>query len=214
MKTLLINEIIHTLQGEGPGQGLPIVIVRLTGCNLRCNYCDTTHAYETGTAMSLDEIIAAGHRFACPNVLVTGGEPLQQPGVIDLLSRLLELNMAVALETNGSLPIHSVPAGVVRQVDVKTPDSGAGGTFREENLADLLPMDQLKFVCNSDADIDWSIDYIGNHRLHKICAVALQPAWSAVPNQLLAERILASGLPIRLGMQLHKLVWGADAQHV
>jgi 7-carboxy-7-deazaguanine synthase len=215
--TLKVAELFHSLQGEGLSSGLPTSFVRLSGCNLRCGYCDTTGAQTTDSStlpITITTILEKLSSWNCLDVMVTGGEPLAQNSTLHLLYALLERGFRVVLETNGSLDLADVPAAVVRSVDVKTPGSGEVDSFHLANLKLLQPDDQLKFVCVDEDDIEWSLAFIRQHRLTDSCAVILQPGWESVSLQLMARQIIASGLPVRLGLQLHKIIWGGNSQGV
>ncbi len=213
---LRVAEIFHSLQGEGVSTGMPTLFVRLAGCNLRCSYCDTAWAREeeAGREMTVSEILAQLRKWDCGEVIVTGGEPLRQPGVLSLLVELLTTGYRVTLETNGSYNLTPVPAAVVRSLDIKTPGSGEADSFLAGNLAQLRAGDQVKFICVEEADIDWSLEFIRRHDLTAVCHVILQPAWRQLSPAVMAERITASGLPVRLGLQLHKLIWGEEQRGV
>ena len=215
--TLEVAELFHSLQGEGLDSGLPTSFVRLAGCNLRCGYCDTTFAQTVDSdtpQMTIPAILDKLNFWNCREVMVTGGEPLLQKGTCDLLQALVEMGYRVTLETNGSFDLAGVPAAVVRSVDVKTPGSGEVDSFRLANLQLLQPDDQLKFVCVDEEDINWALSFISEYRLTDSCAVIMQPGWESVSLELMAKRIVASGLPVRLGLQLHKIIWGENSQGV
>jgi 7-carboxy-7-deazaguanine synthase len=205
---LRVNEIFHSLQGEADAVGFPTVFVRLTGCPLRCQYCDTEYAFHAGEWHDLDTIVDAVRGFGARHVCVTGGEPLAQPNCLTLLNRLCDLGFYVSLETSGALDIQAVDARVVRVVDVKTPGSKESARNRVENFRHLTPRDQLKFVICSRADYDWSKGYLEQHRLSERCQVLFSPSYTEVPPQSLAEWILADRLPVRFQLQLHKILWG------
>ncbi len=223
---LKVNEIFHSLQGEGTRAGLRCVFIRLTGCNLRCTYCDTEYAFYDGRWMSLDEILAAARAFDCPFVEVTGGEPLLQPALGALLERLLSAFETVALETSGALRIAAIDPRVVRIVDLKTPSSGECDRNCWENLDQLTPRDELKFVIGTRQDYEWARDVLHRHQLAARCPVLLAPVTGTPDIQglalykghlepaTLAGWILADRLPVRLGLQLHKLIWSPSARGV
>ncbi len=201
-----ITEIFFSLQGESTFSGLPCIFIRLAECNLRCTYCDTPHSLHTGTAYSLKQILELTESNPCRLAEVTGGEPMLQPEAIDLMQLLLDKGYTVLLETNGSLPLKAVPASVHIITDVKLPGSGQAESFLEENLSCLQPgKDEIKFVCTDKADFDYAVAFIRKHDLirHTLLFSAvtdrLEPA-------LLADWILHSGLPLRLNLQLHKLL--------
>ncbi len=214
---LKVNEIYRTIMGEGVRAGRACTIVRLTGCNLRCKWCDTTYAYEQGTEMSVDDVLA---RVGCPAgglVLVTGGEPLAQPAAAQLLGRLCDAGLDVVLETNGSLDVSEVDPRVCRCVDVKCPGSGEGGSFLPANLDHLRRGDEVKFVLAERGDFDFAREFIRKYDLAARCAVALTPAAGAIRPAELAEWMLAEpDLParVRLALQLHKIIWPEAARGV
>jgi 7-carboxy-7-deazaguanine synthase len=205
---LRINEIFHSLQGEADAVGFPTVFVRLTGCPLRCQYCDTEYAFHAGDWHDLDTIIDEVRSFGSRHVCVTGGEPLAQPNCLRLLSRLCDAGFDVSLETSGALDIGEVDARVSRVVDVKTPGSQEAARNRVENFALLTRRDQLKFVICSREDYDWSKAYLQEHGLPERCQVLFSPSYSQVPPTTLAEWILADRLQVRFQLQLHKILWG------
>lgn len=183
------------------------MFVRLTGCPLRCTYCDTTYAFTAGTWMSLDAVFAAVARHGCGLVEVTGGEPLAQPAALPLLSGLVAAGYEVLLETSGAISIAAVPAGVRRIVDFKTPDSGESARNDWGNLAYLGTGDEVKFVILSRRDYEWAREVIRRESLHEKTTVLLSPAWESDVRTALAEWILADRLPVRYQLQLHKLIW-------
>lgn len=205
---LRITEIFHSLQGESRSVGLPTVFVRLTGCPLRCTYCDTEYAFTGGEWMTLDAIIARVGSYAARHVCVTGGEPLAQKNCLSLLRSLCEAGHEVSLETSGALDISEVDPRVSRVVDIKTPGSGEAARNRLENLPILTARDQLKFVLCDRADYEWARTMLHTHRLAGRCEVLFSPAYGRIEPAQLAEWILADGLPVRFQIQLHKLLWG------
>ncbi len=205
---LRINEIFHSLQGEADAVGFPTVFVRLTGCPLRCGYCDTAYAFHAGDWLSLDLILERVASFRTNHVCVTGGEPLAQPDCLPLLARLCDAGYRVSLETSGALDISSVDSRVARVVDVKTPGSGEAARNRVENFGVLTERDQLKFVLCSRADYDWSKEYLCTHALFGRCQVLFSPSFGELPPVNLAEWILADRLGVRFQLQLHKVLWG------
>ena len=217
-----ITEIFRSIQGESTYVGLPCIFVRLTGCNLRCVWCDTAYAFYGGTRKSVEDVLAAVRGFSeCDGrrrvhlVELTGGEPLLQKDIYPLIDRLLEQQYRVLIETSGEQDIGKLPAPVVRIVDVKCPGSGEGGTFRMENLAVLLPQDQLKFVLAGRGDYEWAREFLAQHPLQdKVEAILFSPVFGQLEPRLLAGWILEDGLPVRLGMQLHKFIWDPDARGV
>jgi 7-carboxy-7-deazaguanine synthase len=205
---LRINEIFHSLQGEADAVGYPSVFVRLTGCPLRCRYCDTEYAFHAGEWFEVAEIVARVRGYATRHVCVTGGEPLAQPHCPTLLVQLCDLGFSVSLETSGALDIAGVDARVARVVDVKTPDSGEAARNRQGNFPLLTPRDQLKFVICSREDYDWSRAFLAEHRLLERCQVLFSPSHGQLLPATLADWILADRLAVRFQLQLHKILWG------
>ena len=205
---LRVTEIFHSLQGESRPVGLPTVFIRLTGCPLRCVYCDTEYAFHGGQSMELDEIIAQAAAYGTRYVCVTGGEPLAQPNCRVLLRRLADLDYEVSLETSGALDIDQIDERVTVVMDIKTPASGEVEKNRWENLALLKPQDQLKFVISDRDDYDWSKKMLNEYRMTDRCPVLFSPAWGRGIDAPLAEWILEDRLPVRFQMQLHKILWG------
>ena len=205
---LRINEIFHSLQGEADCVGFPTVFVRLTGCPLRCQYCDTEYAFHAGDWLELEAILAKVRSFGASYVCVTGGEPLAQPNCLKLLARLCDAGYHVSLETSGALDVAAVDSRVSRVIDVKTPASNEASRNRIENFRHLTPRDQLKFVICSREDYDWSKAFLQEHRLGERCRILFSPSYNQLSPTLLAEWILADRLPVRFQMQLHKILWG------
>jgi 7-carboxy-7-deazaguanine synthase len=205
---LRINEIFHSLQGEADSVGYRTVFVRLTGCPLRCRYCDTEYAFHTGDWHDLESVLEAVRKFDATHVCVTGGEPLAQPNCLLLLERLCDADFKVSLETSGAMSIARVDPRVVRVVDVKTPGSGEAARNLVENFPLLTPRDQVKFVICSREDYDWSKAYLEEHALSERCQVLFSPSYAEVPAARLADWILADRLPVRFQLQLHKVLWG------
>lgn len=210
-ETLIVNEIFYSIQGESSYAGLPCVFVRLTGCNLRCVWCDTSHAFTEGTEMTVEQILGEVADFRCPLVEVTGGEPLLQPAVHALLRRLCDLGYTVLLETNGAEDIATVDPRVIRIMDLKCPGSGESSKNRYANLRHLTAKDEVKFVIADRADYDWAKQQLHQHQLANRCAILFSPVWDRLPLRTLAEWILADHLPVRLQTQWHKHIWGPEA---
>lgn len=208
MLTLRISEIFYSLQGETTRVGLPTVFVRLTGCPLRCSWCDTTYAFTGGETLALAEILVRVAAHAPRHVCVTGGEPLAQKNCLLLLSALCDAGYDVSLETSGALPVCDVDARVSRIVDLKPPSSGENSRNCWENLSVLSQQDELKFVIANRTDYDWMRDLIAERQLVGRCPILLSPVQDTLPPQTLAEWILADHLPVRLQIQLHRLLWG------
>jgi 7-carboxy-7-deazaguanine synthase len=205
---LRVNEIFHSLQGEADAVGYPTVFVRLTGCPLRCRYCDTEYAFHAGDWFDLDVIVDKVRAYGAQHVCVTGGEPLAQPNCLKLLERLCDQGFEVSLETSGALDVASVDARVSRVIDVKTPGSHEAARNRIENFELLTRRDQLKFVICSREDYDWSKAYLQEHGLTGRCRILFSPSYEEVSPTALAEWILADRLPVRFQLQLHKVLWG------
>ncbi|MEM7612491.1 MAG: 7-carboxy-7-deazaguanine synthase QueE [Pseudomonadota bacterium] len=205
---LRITEIFHSLQGEALTAGLPTVFVRLTGCPLRCRYCDTAYAFHGGDWHSYDDILARIAAFGAQHVCVTGGEPLAQANCIGLLSRLCDAGYAVSLETSGALDISAVDGRVSRVLDLKTPASGESERNVWSNVSVLNAHDQIKFVVCDRADFDWAVDKITAFDMIARCTVWISPEHDKVALPEIADWILESNLPLRLQVQLHKFIWG------
>jgi len=207
---LRVTETFVSLQGEADAVGWPTFFIRLTGCPLRCHYCDTTYAFQGGEWRGIDELVAAARASGVERVCVTGGEPLAQSRSALLLSRLCDAGLQVSLETAGAHDIGGVDPRVVRVVDVKTPGSGEVARNRLENLPLLRALDQLKFVICDRADYEWSRGFVREHDLTARCQVLFSPAQGRVRPAELAGWILADRLPVRFQLQLHKLLWGEE----
>jgi 7-carboxy-7-deazaguanine synthase len=212
---LTINEIFHSIQGESTHAGLPCVFVRLTACDLRCTWCDTPYAFTEGQKMRVDDVIERVKGFGCPLVEITGGEPLLQADVYPLMDRLLEAGHTVLVETGGHLPIDRVPAGVRRIVDVKCPASGESARNYWPNLEQLNEHDEVKFVIQDRGDYDYAGDVLGKYELDRRCrAVLFSPVHGVLEPRELAAWVLADRLPVRVQLQVHKYIWGADVRGV
>lgn len=205
---LRVNEIFHSLQGEADCVGFPTVFVRLTGCPLRCQYCDTEYAFHSGDWFDLDAILAKVRELEARHVCVTGGEPLAQPNCLKLLERLCDAGYEVSLETSGALDVAAVDSRVSRVIDVKTPASNEAARNRIENFAHLSRRDQLKFVICSREDYDWSKDFMRAHGLMERCRILFSPSYHQLSPSVLADWILKDRLPVRFQLQLHKILWG------
>jgi 7-carboxy-7-deazaguanine synthase len=212
---LTIHEIFHSIQGESTHAGRPCVFVRLTACDLRCSWCDTPYAFTGGQKMSVDEVIARVEASGCRLVEVTGGEPLLQPDVYPLMERLLASGFEVLLETGGHLDVGQVPAGVIRIIDVKCPASGESAKNHWPNLDQLWPSDEVKFVIQDRADYEFARDAVATHAIEGRCrAVHFSPVHGLLDPKDLAAWILADRLTVRLQLQAHKYIWGADVRGV
>lgn len=208
--TLRITEIFNSLQGETRTVGLPTVFVRLTGCPLRCGYCDTAYAFSGGQIMSLTDIVAKVAAFQPRYVTVTGGEPLAQKNCLPLLSQLCDQGYEVSLETSGALDVAGVDPRVIKVIDIKTPGSGEVGRNLYSNLDHLLPHDQIKFVVCDEADYEWSKTIISQHDLAAKAHILLSPSYADISARELADWIIRDNLPVRLQIQLHKYLWNDE----
>jgi 7-carboxy-7-deazaguanine synthase len=211
---LRITEIYPSVQGESTHVGKPCVFVRLTGCNLRCRWCDSEFTFTGGTWRPLAEVISEATSFGLHTIEVTGGEPLLQPAAIPLMARLLELGHEVLLETSGSLSIEKVPPEVHVILDLKAPDSGEVEHNHWENLVLLRKHHEIKIVIASRQDYEWAREQIVSRKLHEICTVLISPAWGMLPLQDVARWIVEDRLPVRFQVQLHKVVWDPEARGV
>jgi 7-carboxy-7-deazaguanine synthase len=210
-----IHEIYESIQGESSFAGLPCTFVRLSRCNLRCRWCDTPQAFEGGTEMPRAEVLAKALSFSTPLVELTGGEPLLQPGAIPLLQELCDAGRTVLLETSGERDISQVDPRVHRIMDLKAPGSGESKRNRWENIAELSKRDEVKFVLADRADYDWTKGVIAEHRLpDRVHAVLLSCVWGELDPKDLVKWVLKDQLPVRVQMQMHKVIWDADAQGV
>lgn len=208
---LKITEVFYSLQGEALQVGLPTVFVRLTGCPLRCLYCDTSYSFHGGAWRSFDELLTEIKSHGTPHVCVTGGEPLAQKNCSNFLNLLLDNGFSVSLETSGALDISVTDNRVIRVLDLKTPDSAECEKNLWSNLQHLTPQDQIKMVLCSRADYDWAKQIIFDKELADLCTVMLSPSHDQLNPTDLAQWILDDKLPVRLQMQLHKLLWGNKA---
>lgn len=211
MKRLRITETFTSLQGEALASGWPTFFIRLTGCPLRCTWCDTAYAFGGGTWQDLDALVERAVASGVRHVCVTGGEPLAQAACLDLLVALCDAGLNVSLETSGALDIAAVDARVSRVVDVKPPGSGESQRNRAENLALLTERDQLKFVLRDRTDYEWSRQRVMEEGLHARCTVWFSPSADELSPTQLADWIVEDRLPVRLQLQLHKLLWGGEA---
>lgn len=207
MNSLRITEIFYSLQGESNTVGLPTVFIRLTGCPLRCGYCDTAYAFAGGVKMEISDILAEVEKYGTKHVTVTGGEPLAQSPCHELMIKLLDKGYKVSLETSGALDISAVDPRVVKVMDLKTPSSGESGKNKYDNIPYLDSKDQIKFVIGTEEDYAWSKRIMADYKLPEQCEVLFSPVAGQQNPRDLAEKILQDRLPVRFQIQLHKLLW-------
>ena len=212
--SVVVHEIYRSIQGESTYAGLPCTFVRLTACHLRCNYCDTAHAFKHGDLMTIDAVVAATLATGDTLVEITGGEPLLQDEVHPLMERLLDSGRTVLLETSGAVDTARVDPRVVVILDVKPPGSGEAAANIAANWPRLRPTDEVKYVVSSRADFDWSVAHIREHQIADRAKILMGAVFGRVEPTDLAAWILAAGLPIRLQIQLHKILWAPDARGV
>ncbi|HAT7071300.1 TPA: 7-carboxy-7-deazaguanine synthase QueE [Legionella pneumophila] len=210
---LRITEIFHSLQGESVTVGLPTVFVRLTGCPLRCQYCDTAYAFSGGEVVEIDDILNKVASYQCLHVCVTGGEPLAQPGCVPLLSKLCDAGYSVSLETSGARDIASVDQRVMIVMDLKTPDSREADKNLLSNLSFLKPTDQIKFVLCSRNDYEWACSMLSEYQLAERVQLLFSPSWNQLNPTVLANWIIQDKLPVRFQLQLHKILWNDAPGH-
>jgi 7-carboxy-7-deazaguanine synthase len=209
MNTVTISELYPSIQGESTRAGLPCTFVRLTGCGLRCVWCDTAHAFHGGTEMPVEAVVAKVKELGIPLVELTGGEPLEQEGAFPLASALCDAGFTVLVETGGHVPIARLDPRAVRIVDWKAPGSGMERSNIWENVADLRPHDEVKCVVGSRADFDWLLRRLAEHRVAgRVAAVLVSPVWGEVALDQLAQWVRDAPHPLRLNLQLHKVIWG------
>ena len=212
---MVITEIFKSIQAESTYAGLPCLFVRLTGCNLRCHWCDTAYAFYGGQKMSPDDVLARLRQLGGKTVELTGGEPLLQQEVYPLTHRLLSEGYRVLVETSGERNVGRLPREVIKVVDVKCPGSREEGKFCFDNLALLEPKDQIKFVILNEGDYRYARDFLVQHNLHRhVDEVIFSPVFDQLAPRSLAEWILRDGLEVRMGLQLHKFIWGPGARGV
>lgn len=209
-----VNEIFKSIQGESTSAGIPTAFVRLTGCNLRCQWCDTKYAYDEGVDLTVDDVIDKIADFGLKSVEITGGEPLLQEDVYELMDRLLDLGYKVFIETNGSIDLSRVDNRVIKIVDIKCPGSGESGQMYFNNLNYLLKTDEVKFVIKDRGDYEWSKGVIKRFELLEKCSILMSPVLGDIEPRELAEWILEDNLNVRLQIQLHKLIWHPEMRGV
>ena len=212
--SLKINEIYYSVQGESTHAGRPCIFIRLTYCNLRCSYCDTEYAFYDGKDMEITDIMSEIKQWNCNLVEVTGGEPLFQEECIDLLNELVNCNYEVMLETGGSLSISNVPKKVIKIVDFKCPSSGMVKKNLWSIVNDLQAHDEVKFVIGNREDFDWAKDRITEYSLDKTCTLLFSPTFGEIDPQQIVEWILAENLPVRMQLQMHKMIWSPEEKGV
>lgn len=210
---LRITEIFYSLQGESTKVGLPTVFIRLTGCPLRCQFCDTSYAFSGGKLMGIEAIINQVQQYNCPHICISGGEPLAQPECMTLLSRLCDLGFFISLETSGALSIEQVDKRVMIIMDIKTPGSGESNKNLLSNIAFLKPDDQIKFVICDHHDYQWARQMIEQYQLAKQVQLLLSPSYEQLNPTELANWIIQDRLPVRLQLQLHKILWNDAPGH-
>ncbi len=209
-----VSEIFYSIQGESTYAGLPFIFVRLAGCNLRCDYCDTPYARDEGREMTVEEVLKGIEQIPCTRLEITGGEPLLQEEVYSLIERSLNRGYTILIETNGSIRLDRVDKRVIKIVDVKTPGSGSGGSFLIDNIEYIDENDEVKFVIGDREDYEWSRDFVKEHLLDKGPAILFSPVFERLRPEELAGWILDDALDVRIQVQLHKLIWGADKRGV
>lgn len=209
-----VTEIFFSIQGESTHAGMPCVFVRLTGCSLRCGYCDTTYSYSGGQEMPLNDVLARVSSYPARVVEVTGGEPLEQEEVYPLMNALLDNGFTVLLETGGHIGIERVPRQVIKILDIKTPGSDEGHTFHWENITLAEAHDEFKFVLTSRADYEWSRDVVRREFRQRPNPILFSPSYEQLAAKDLAEWILEDDLPVRLQLQIHKYIWGPKVRGV
>ena len=208
---IVMNEIFYSIQGEGADAGLPTIFIRLAGCNLRCSYCDTKYAFYGGKEMSIEEIMTEIKKWRCKRVCITGGEPLLQEGIYELVDILLRNDYEVSVETNGSISIEKlIDKNVIIKMDIKLPSSRMHEKMRMENIGLLRNKDELKFVIGNKKDYEYAKEILQEYKPY--CQVIMQPVWKKIDTTKLAEWILKDGIDVRLSIQLHKILWGEERE--
>lgn len=214
MDGLIVTEIYKSIQGESSWAGIPCTFIRLTGCPLRCRWCDTVYSFKGGRVATIEQILAEVEQLQVNLVELTGGEPLAQKGAIGLMEKLLQHGYQVLLETSGAFSLAAVPKAVHVIMDLKCPDSRMDKHNDWGNLAYLKSLDEIKFVVASKEDFDWACAQVREHQLDKICRLLFSPAWGLVPPKDLVSWLLASGIEGRINLQLHKYIWGPRVKGV
>lgn len=209
-----INELLKSIQGETSYAGLPCIFIRITGCNLRCSYCDTTYAYEEGTEMPVGSILERVTGFKTKLVCITGGEPLSDKDTPSLINELLSGNYTVLVETNGSYDIRAIPQKAIKIMDIKCPDSKMSHLMYWRNIAYLMKSDEVKFVLRSRSDYEWAKEVIEKYRLPEIAQVLIGTVFDTLSPKLVVQWILEDNLPVRFQLQLHKYIWDPQARGV
>lgn len=210
MEKLFVSEIFASIQGEGTRAGMPCAFVRLSGCNLRCRYCDTEYARESGREMTVGNVMKRVLSFRLPLVEVTGGEPLLQPACRTLLKRLRAEGLTTLLETNGTIDLSAVCPGVIRIVDIKCPSSSESNSMLWSNIRLLTGQDEVKFVIADRRDYDWALEVIKREKLSGRCSLLLSPVWGELDPGKLAQWMVTDSVPARLQLQLHKIIWNSE----
>ena len=213
-QALRVTEIFYSIQGESTYAGQPCVFIRLTGCPLRCTWCDTEYSFYGGTSHSIDELLAKVREYGCPLVEVTGGAPLAQPGTLPLITRLCDAGYTVLIETSGAIDVQPVDQRARLILDVKCPGSGMTDRMHWQNLDYLTAKDEAKFVLASRADYEWARGIVAQYGLAERCTVLFSPVFGALDLRQLAEWILADRLPVRFQLQMHKYIWAPDMRGV
>lgn len=213
-QTVRVTEIFHSIQGESTYAGQPCVFIRLTGCPLRCTWCDTEYSFYGGTSCSIDELLAKVREYGCRLVEVTGGEPLAQPDAFPLITRLCDAGYTVLIETSGAIDVRPVDPRATLILDVKCPGSGMTDRMYWPNLESLTAKDEAKFVLASRADYEWARGIVAQYRLAERCTVLFSPVFGSLDLRQLAEWILADRLPVRFQLQMHKYIWAPDMRGV
>ena len=207
MNSLIVNEIFYSIQGESLSSGLPTIFIRLTGCPLRCQYCDTSYAFTEGKKKTFEKIIEEIKKYKCTDVTITGGEPLSQKNTKDFINLLVSDSYNVSIETSNAVSIKNINDSAIIILDIKTPDSNESDKNIIENYKFLKECDQIKFVICSKDDYQWAKNYINKYNLNGICNIIMSPSFGEMDIQVLAEFMLKDNLPARLQTQLHKLIW-------